>query len=226
MTFGWVVGYTPGVLKMNTQIEQFPYPRPIMFNFQLLRNDDHKQIHKSKYWFDNFFGEPDPIPLFFGGGTKNRLFQQLRVEYSKCPRLNSTHEIAQWNWCAPGETLAGTVSGCSGRIRKNLKMPFPYRINGKWYIYLLIYHPKSNYECRCRCIPCMDPMGLFVFSCWHTLMCWGEMCWYAQVHQKKLTVCWWSLIPNLIGNVSQKRVWTTKTPVLAIRYNNIIWFSL
>lgn len=160
MTFGWVVGYTPGVLKMNTQIEQFPYPRPIMFNFQLLRNDDHKQIHKSKYWFDNFFGEPDPIPLFFGGGTKNRLFQQLRVEYSKCPRLNSTHEIAQWNWCAPGETLAGTVSGCSGRIRKNLKMPFPYRINGKWYIYLLIYHPKSNYECRCRCIPCMVSYGI------------------------------------------------------------------
>ena len=75
MNFGWVVGYTPGVLKMNTQIEQFPYPRPIMFNFQLLRNDDHKQIHKSKYWFDNFFwGAWSYTSFFWGGGQKTVCF--------------------------------------------------------------------------------------------------------------------------------------------------------
>ena len=128
-----------------------------------------------------FFGSLILYLFFLGGGG------QKTVCFNNC--VLSTPSVQGWTQHTRlrseidvhlGKTLEGTVSGCSGRI------------NGKWYIYLLIYHQKSNYECRCRCIPCMDPMGLFVFSCWHTLMCWGEMCWYAQVHQKQLML----MVPN------------------------------
>ena len=51
------------------------------------------------------------LVIWGGGGKKSRLFQQSRVEYSKCPRLSSTHEISQWNWCAPGEK---TLRNCKG----------------------------------------------------------------------------------------------------------------
>lgn len=186
MTFGWVVGYTPGVLKMNTQTEQFPYPRPIMFNFQLLRNDDHKQIHKSKYWLDKFFGEPDPIypiPFFFFWGGDKKPF----VSTTACWVLQVSKVELNTRDCAV--KLMCTWGKLSQELPAAVAVGW---ITGKWYIYLLIYHQKSNYECRCRCITCMDPMGLFVFSCWHPLMCWGEMCWYAQVHQKKLML----MVPN------------------------------
>ncbi len=79
MTFGWVVGHPP----WNSQNEH-PYQLPI-FNFQLLRNNDQKQIHQDKYWLGNFFGNPDPIP-FFRVGPKKAVCFNNRVE-SRTPSV-------------------------------------------------------------------------------------------------------------------------------------------
>ena len=113
MTFGWVVGY-----PFWNSPNEHPYQKPI-FNFQLLRNNDRKQIHQAKYWLGNFFGGPDPIPFFRVGPKKRRLFQQSRgVSYSKCPRLNSTHEISQLDQCPPGDHISKECNGCNGGITK------------------------------------------------------------------------------------------------------------